>query len=60
MLILETNVDYSLDRSVTIYKKESVWGLKYYFKSSIEGVCSARFHRPNVFRGIELSTTKIK
>lgn len=60
MLILETDVNYSLDRSVTIYKKEPEGSFRYYFKFSGEKVCSARFHRPNVFRGIELSTTKIK
>lgn len=60
MLILETDVNFDLSRDVTIYKKESVESFRYYFKSSGEGVCSCRFCRPNVFGGIELSTTKIK
>ena len=60
MLILETNVNPDLNRGVTVYKKESAGSFIYDFKSFGEGICSVRFYRPNVFGGIELSTTKIK
>ena len=60
MLILETNVGSSRDRSITIYKKEPSGHFRYYFDYYGGGLCTCRFHRPNVFGGIELSTTKIK
>ena len=60
MLILEININHSQGRGITIYKKEPVESFRYYFKSYGQGICTCRFYRPNVFGGIELSTTKIK